>query len=89
MPRIASSLSSRARPRLVFVDAAIPECVGEAKLDPVVVDGLRPLAVEGVLPPWSVWLGEGALERLIPNREMRAWVEAELPELPLKLFEDR
>jgi len=88
LPTIANSLSTPTRPRLVFVDAAIPQCEGEARLDPVVVDLLRPLAVEGVLPPWSLWSGEGGVERLIPDREMRARVEAELPELPMKLFED-
>jgi hypothetical protein len=88
LPAIANSLSSRGRPRLAFVDAAIPECEGEARLNPDVVDLLRPLAVKGVLPPWSVWLGEGGVERLIPNSEMRARVEAELPELPMTLFED-
>jgi hypothetical protein len=88
LPAIANSLSTPVRPRLVFVDAAIPECEGDARLNPDVVDLLRPLAVDGVLPPWSVWLGEGGVERLIPNSEMRALVEAELPELPMTLFED-
>jgi len=87
LPAIANSLSSRARPRLVFVDAAIPECDGDARLDPNVVDLLRPLAVEGILPPWSVWLGEGGVEQMIPDGELRARVEAELPELPMTLFE--
>jgi pimeloyl-ACP methyl ester carboxylesterase len=88
LPAIVDSLPSSARPRLVFVDAAIPECDGDARLDPVVVDLLRPLAVEGVLPPGFLWLGEGGLERLIPDSEMRARVEAELPELPMTLFEE-
>ena len=77
---------------LVFVDAAIPECNGDARLNPVVVDLLRPLAVDGVLPPGFLRLGEGGLERLIPDSEMRARieprVEAELPELPMTLFEE-
>jgi pimeloyl-ACP methyl ester carboxylesterase len=88
LPAIVNSLSSDTRPRVVFVDAAIPDCEGEARLNPDVVDLLRPLAVDGVLPPWSVWLGEGGVERLIPDREMRAQIEAELPELPMTLFED-
>jgi len=88
LPAIADSLPSSARPRLVFVDAAIPECEGDARLNPVVVDLLRPLAIEGVLPPGFLWLGEGGLERLIPDSEMRARVEAELPELPMTLFEE-
>ena len=90
LPAIVNSLSTPVRPRLVFVDAVIPECEGEAKLDPAVVDLLRPLAVDGVLPPWSVWWGEprGGVEQVIPNSERRAHVEAELPELPIKLFEE-
>ena len=87
LPAIAGSLWLRARPRLVFVDAVIPECEGEARLHPAVVDLLRTLAVEGVLPPWSVWWGEGGAERMIPDRRLRAEVEAELPELPMVLFE--
>ena len=87
LPTIANSLSAPARPHLVFIDAAIPDCKGEARLDPAVVDLLRPLAVDGVLPPWSAWLGEGGVERLIPDSEKRARVEAELPELPIALFE--
>ena len=90
LPSIVNSLSTPVRPRLVFVDAVIPECEGEAKLDPAVVDLLRPLAVDGVLPPWSVWWGEprGGVEQVIPDSEMRAHVEAELAELPIELFED-
>lgn len=88
LPAIANSLPTPARPHLVFVDAAIPDCEKEARLDPAVVDLLRPLAVDGVLPPWSAWRGEGWVEQLIPDSEMRAQVEAELPELPMKLFED-
>lgn len=90
LPAIADSLSTAVRPRLVFVDAAIPDCEGEARLDPAVVDLLRPLAVDGVLPPWSVWWvgGDGGVEQVIPDSEIRARVEAELPELPLALIED-
>jgi hypothetical protein len=69
LPSIVNSLSMPVRPRLVFVDAAIPDCEGEARLGPAVVDLLRPLAVNGVLPPWSVWWGEprGGLNRVIPT----------------------
>ncbi len=40
------------------------------------------------MPPGFLWLGEGGLERLIPDSEMRARVEAELPELPMRLFDE-
>jgi hypothetical protein len=87
LPSIAGAASSPQRPRLVFVDAVIPECEGEAKLNPIVVDLLRAAAVDGVLPPWSAWLGEGGIERMIPDGELRTQVEAELPKLPITLFE--
>ena len=87
LPMIADSFPPQARPRLIFVDAVIPECEGESGLNPVVVDLLRTLAVDGVLPPWSAWLGEGVVERMIPEDDLRAEVEAELPELPMTLFE--
>ena len=88
LPAIADSLSSHVRPRLVFVDAALPDCEGVSRLNPVVVDLLGAMAVDGVLPPWSIWLGEGGVERMIPNDELRAQVVAELPELPMALLED-
>ncbi len=87
LPTIANSLSERARRHLVFIDAAIPDCEGQARPDPAVVDLLRPLAVDGVLPSWSAWLGEGEVERLIPDGEKRALVQSELPELPIALFD--
>ena len=87
LPSIVNALSLHRRPRLVFVDAVIPECEGEAKLNPIVVDLLRAAAVDGVLPPWSAWLGEGGIERMIPDAELRTQVEAELPKLPITLFE--
>ena len=87
LPTVAGLLPKSARPRLVFVDAVIPECEGEARLNPVVVDLLRTGAVDGVLPPWSDWWGEGAVEQMIPDPERRAGVGAELPQLPMALFE--
>ena len=87
LPAVAGSLPVSVRPHLVFVDAVIPECDGEARLNPVVVELLRAGAVDGVLPPWSAWWGEGAVEQMIPDPERRAEVEAELPELPMALFE--
>lgn len=87
LPSILDSLSTPVRPRPVFVDAALPDCEGEARLNPAAIEALRPLAVDGVLPPWSTWWGAGGVEQLIPDRQMRARVEAELLELPMTLFE--
>lgn len=50
---------------------------------------LRPLADEGVLPPWSDWFGPGVIDGLIPDPERRAAVLADLPELPLSFFDAR
>ena len=86
LPVIADSVSTLVRPRVVFVDAAIPDCEGQARLDPAVVDLLRPVAVDGVLPPWSVWWGDVA--RVIPDEDRRGEVEAESPQLPVALLED-
>ena len=88
LPAIANSLGAPVRPQLIFVDAAIPDCEGEARLDPGAVELLRLLSVDGVLPPWCEWFGEGSAEQMIPNGELRAQVEAELLELPMKLFEE-
>jgi hypothetical protein len=86
LPVIADSVPTPGRPRLVVVDAAIPDCEGHARLNPAVVDLLRPVAVDGVLPPWSVWWGD--VEQVIPDEDTRAAVEAESPQLPIALLED-
>jgi pimeloyl-ACP methyl ester carboxylesterase len=82
LPSIAAVLEAPAR-RLVFVDAGIPPGEGEASAGADVLDRLRPLATDGVLPRWSTWWGEGVMETLVPDDARRAEIEAEMPEIPL------
>jgi hypothetical protein len=48
---------------------------------------LRELAVDGLLPIWSQWWGDGVLEALIPLDQRRRQIEAELPRVPLSFYE--
>ena len=54
--------------------------------DPEFLERLKGMAEGGILPPWSRWFGEGAMERLIPDETLRGEVEAELPRLPLDYY---
>jgi pimeloyl-ACP methyl ester carboxylesterase len=86
LPWIAASAGSPPR-RLVFVDAGVPPCEGDATAGANVLDGLRGLAVDGILPIWSRWWGEGAMETLVADEARRNDVDAELPEVPLAFYE--
>jgi pimeloyl-ACP methyl ester carboxylesterase len=86
LPSIAAGLESPTR-RLVFVDAGIPPDEGEATAGADFLDRLRSLATDGVLPKWSTWWGEGVMEMLVPDDAHRAEIEAEMPEIPLALYE--
>jgi pimeloyl-ACP methyl ester carboxylesterase len=85
LPSIAAAL--HASVRLVFVDAGIPPCAGTAAPSSDFLDQLRSLAVDGILPRWSTWWGDGAMERLVPDERLRDEVEAELGEVPLRFYE--
>jgi hypothetical protein len=74
-------------PTFVFVDAGLPPCHGRATPSADFLDHLRTLAVDGVLPKWSTWWGEGVMETLVPARDRRVELEAEMPEIPLTFFE--
>lgn len=53
------------------------------------LDSLRTLARNGMLPKWSEWFGAEVMETLVPDRNRRALVLAELPELSISYFEGR
>ena len=73
---------------LVFVDADIPPETGETALMPAeILAELRGMALDGMLPPWSVWFGPDVMRKLVPDDARRAIVTAELPRLPLAYFE--
>jgi len=75
---------------LVFVDALFPH-PGRSWFDTAPPDlraHLRAGAEGGLLPAWSGWWPPGALERLIPDAELRAGLLAELEPLPVDYFEE-
>jgi pimeloyl-ACP methyl ester carboxylesterase len=86
LPAIAEPLGAGSS-RLVFVDAGLPPCAGQAPASADFLDRLRALAIDGVLPRWSTWWAPGAMEALVPDGSRRATVESELPEIPLAFYE--
>src|SRR5690606_15028986 len=74
----------------VFVDARLP--VVDASLfqsgPPAMAEQLRTMSQDGSVPPWSDWFGEEAMRRLVPDGPLRERFVAELPGLPLALFEE-
>jgi hypothetical protein len=86
LPSVAERLGGRSL-RIVFVDAGLPPCEGPATASADFLDHLRGLAIDGVLPTWSTWWGEGVMEMLVPDDGRRAALEAEMPEIPLAFFE--
>jgi hypothetical protein len=86
LPSVAERLGGHSL-RIVFVDAGLPPCEGPTTPNADVLDHLRQLAVDGVLPKWSTWWGEGVMETLVPAVDRRVELEAEMPEIPLAFFE--
>ena len=86
VPSVAERLGARSA-RIVFVDAGLPPCEGQATPSADFLDQLRTLAIEGRLPKWSTWWGEGVMEVLVPAADRRAELEAEMPEIPLAFYE--
>src|ERR687892_377838 len=66
LPFVAERLGARVA-GVVFVDAGLPPCEGEAAPGAGVIDQLRALAVDGMLPRWSTWWDEGTMEALVPS----------------------
>jgi hypothetical protein len=88
LPSLASTFSASG---VIFVDALIPPDQGS--VPPADSDFLQfvrslPRDDDGLLPPWSRWWGEGAIERLIGDAQTYRRFEAELPRLPLSWFDD-
>jgi pimeloyl-ACP methyl ester carboxylesterase len=87
LPVIASAVAAPVS-ALIFVDSGLPARTGETPLaPPPLLDDLRALAVDGMLPPWSTWWGEEAMRDLVPDEALRASLEREMPSLPLAFFE--
>ena len=86
LPAITNGLGSAVR-LTVWVDAGLPPCDGSFTVGGDFLGTLRGLARDGVLPRWSQWFGEGALERLVGDDLRRDAVARELPQLPLAFYE--
>jgi len=88
LPSVAHLLNASG---LVFVDALIPPDSGFVPpADPEFLQFVRSLPCEnGLLPRWSRWWGEGAIERLIGDAQAYERFERELPRLPVAWFDDR
>jgi pimeloyl-ACP methyl ester carboxylesterase len=88
LPTIADALTVDVA-GVVFVDSFLPPATGSLELGPPeFMAQLRPLAVDGVLPPWSSWFGEDAMRELVPDDRMRGALEDEMPRLPLSYFDE-
>jgi hypothetical protein len=73
---------------LVFVDSFLPPTAGRVEMAPAaLMHQMRPLAIDGALPPWSTWFGADAMRELVPDERLRAALEAEMPRLPLTYFD--
>jgi Alpha/beta hydrolase family len=87
MPAMADAIRGEVAAS-IFVDAMLPPASGHARLLPAeLLSQLRALASDGVLPPWSAWFGESAMRELVPEDDLRAALEREMPRLPLAYFE--
>jgi hypothetical protein len=87
LPLVADAVARRPR-RMVFVDAGIPPRTGAYDAGGDFLPTLRGLARNGVLPPWSQWWGDGALEALVHDPERRREIAAEFPQVPLDFYEE-
>jgi pimeloyl-ACP methyl ester carboxylesterase len=87
LPAIADAVTGQVA-ALVFVDSFLPPAAGSLTLaPPELIDQLRELATDGVLPPWSSWFGANAMRELVADERARAALEAEMPRLPVSYLE--
>jgi pimeloyl-ACP methyl ester carboxylesterase len=87
LPTIAHALTLEVT-ALIFVDSFLPPASGSLRLaPPALMDQLRALASDGMLPRWSSWFGEDTMRELVPDARLRAALEEEMPRLPLSYFE--
>jgi pimeloyl-ACP methyl ester carboxylesterase len=83
LPAVAESLSAEVA-GMVFVDTFLPPSGGAASLVPAeFIAELRARATDDVLPPWSTWFGESAMQDLVPDPARRAEVERDIPAMRL------
>ncbi|MEX2236917.1 MAG: hypothetical protein WEB00_05185 [Dehalococcoidia bacterium] len=90
LPVIAAELGVRPA-AYVFVDAGVPED-GKSRFDLFgdvePVEWLRSLAQNGYLPPWNTWFPAEALAEIMSEPELRERFVAELPSMPIAVYEE-
>lgn len=78
---------------LIFVDSDVPAQIGETPMvPPSILDRVRELAVDDILPPWPTWWdeeGENVMRFLVPDETVRTALVREMPSLPLAYLEQR
>lgn len=84
LPSIAERIDAA---QTVFVDAGLPPDHSPATAGADIVDYLRNVAVEELVPKWSTWWGPDLMRSLVPDDATRLQIEGELPEVPLSYFE--
>ncbi|MHB8530009.1 MAG: alpha/beta fold hydrolase [Caulobacteraceae bacterium] len=86
---LAEAIEEAARPAAtLFVDAILPHPGRDwlATAPPGLARQVRSLAVDGVVPPWTDWFGEGPIAAAIPDEGVRDAFKADLPRLPMAFF---
>ena len=89
LPSVAA-LSKTPLRGAIFCDAILPH-PGLSWFDtapPQLAADLRIGAEDGFLPSWDRWWPPGALERLVPDADVRAALVAELEPIPIDYFEE-
>jgi hypothetical protein len=87
LPAIAAAPGTTVS-NIVFVDSRVPPTSGETPFLPrFLLDQLRPLAVDGNLPPWPAWFGEDTMRELVPDESLGTRLAREMPSLPLAYLE--
>mgnify|MGYP006180014613 CR=1 FL=1 len=88
LPFVAQRMHSSPK-QFIFVDAGVPPITG----------GVRPaeeafrtfldsmVDADGLLPKWSQWWSEEAMQSMLPDAARRKQVEAEIPRLPLRYYD--
>jgi hypothetical protein len=90
LPIIAAALSQHIS-AYIFVDARLPQNGASlADQDSAQFEEERQrLAVNGLLPPWSEWFGQGVMDQILPDKTQRKAFTAELRPIPLALFHEK
>ena len=93
VPAASAALMGRTVRAYIFVDAALPSAgatLGDL-IPPgaaVTMEALRAQANAGLLPPWGAGWPEKVWQTLIPEMTLRARFVAEVPSVPLALYEE-